>query len=57
VSLPGERLLIACIGGPTSGRLVYAPAPLEIAERGGIYVLQDDGPIEDWRYVWVPYEL
>ena len=57
MSLRGERMLIGCIGGPTNGRLVYAPAPLEIPERGGIYVLQDEGPVEDWRYLWVPNEL
>lgn len=51
---PGERMLIACEGGPSSSRLVHHPPPLEIVERGGLYVLDDDGPVEGWRYVFVP---
>lgn len=51
---PGERMLLPCDGGPSMSRLVHWPAPLEIAERGGLYVLQDDGPVEEWRYLWVP---
>ena len=51
---PGERLLIACEGGPSISRLVHHPAPLEIEVRGGIYVLVDDGPVHEWRYVFVP---
>lgn len=50
----GERLLIRCEGGPTQSRLVHHPPPLEIDERGGTYVLVDDGPVETWRYVFVP---
>ena len=51
---PGERLLLGCEGGPSQSRLVHWPPPLEIAERGGMYVLEDDGPPESWRYVFVP---
>ena len=51
---PGDRLLIACEGGPSSSRLVQHPPPLEIVERGGVYVLVDDGPAASWRYVFVP---
>ena len=51
---PGERMLIRCEGGPSSSRLVHSPPPLEILERGGIYVLQDDGPPEEWSYLFVP---
>lgn len=51
---PGERLLIACEGGPSWSRLVEHPPPLEIVERGGLYVLDDDGPVDTWRYVFVP---
>jgi hypothetical protein len=51
----GDRLLIGCDGGPSQSRLVHHPAPLEIVERGGLYVLDDDGPDPGaWRYVWVP---
>jgi len=47
-------MLIACEGGPSKGRLVHHPPPLEIVERGGLYVLVDDGPVETWRYLFVP---
>ncbi len=50
----GERLLIPCEGGPGRSRLVLAPPPVELAERGGTYVLVDVGPPHDWRYAWVP---
>jgi hypothetical protein len=52
-----DRLLIGCDGGPSQSRLVHEPAPLEIVERGGTYVLQDDGvDPSGWRYLWVPNE-
>jgi hypothetical protein len=47
-------MLIACDGGPSNSRLIHWPAPLEIPERGGLYVLQDTGPVEEWTYLWVP---
>ena len=50
----GERLLIPCDGGPSQSRLVHWPVPVEIVDRGGLYVLRDDGPIAAWCYVWVP---
>lgn len=50
----GDRLLLACDGGPSQSRLVHWPVPLEIPDRGGVYVLVDDaGPPESWRYHWV----
>jgi hypothetical protein len=48
----GERLLIPCEGGPSMSRLVHEPAPLEIVERGGLYVLDDTDP-GGLRYVWM----
>jgi len=51
---PGERMLLGCEGGPSQSRLVHWPPPLEIVERGGMYVLEDDGPPDSWRYVFVP---
>ena len=51
---PGERMLIRCEGGPSTSRLVRFPPPLEVDERDGVYVLDDDGPIESWRYVFLP---
>lgn len=52
----GERMLIGCVGGPSSSRLVHWRPPLEVVDRGGMYVLQDDGPVDSWLYVWVPDE-
>jgi hypothetical protein len=51
---PGDRIFVACEGGPSNSRLETYPPRLEIAERDGIYVLEDDGPREQWRYVFVP---
>ena len=31
------------------------PPPLEVAEGGGVYVLEDDGEPSDWRYVYVDH--
>lgn len=53
----GERMLIVCEGGPSNTRLVRYPPPLEIEEHDGVYVLEDDGPPERWRYLFVPHEL
>jgi hypothetical protein len=50
----GERMLIPCDGGPSTSRLVRYPPPVEIDERGGTYVLVDDGPATEWRYQFVP---
>jgi hypothetical protein len=49
----GERMLIWCEGGPSPGRAVHFPPPLEIDVAGGRYVLVDDGPPEDWHYAFV----
>ncbi len=49
----GERMLIRCQGGPCNSRLVRYPPPLEIEERGGMYVLVDDGPVGKWTYEFV----
>jgi hypothetical protein len=50
---PGDRMLIPCEGGPCISRLVRYPPPLEIEERGGMYVLVDDGSAEHWTYEFV----
>ena len=49
----GERMLIPCDGGPSHSRLVRYPPPVEIQERGGMYVLVDNGPPQQWRYEFV----
>jgi hypothetical protein len=51
---PGDRMLIACDGGPSVSRLVRYPPPLEIDVGDGVYVLDDGGPVETWRYEFVP---
>ena len=50
---PGDRFLIPCEGGPSIYRLEVFPPHLEIAEHDGMYVLIDDGPRDEWRYVFV----
>jgi hypothetical protein len=50
---PGDRLFIACDGGPCTSRLEVFPPRLEIRERDGMYVLDDNGPRDGWRYVFV----
>ncbi len=52
----GERLFIPCDGGPSASRLERWPPAVEVEEPTGAYVLVDDGPPEDWRYVFVPRE-
>jgi hypothetical protein len=52
----GDRMLVPCNGGPSISRLVRYPPPLEIEERGGVYVLVDDGPPELWRYEFIRLE-
>jgi len=47
----GERTLLWC--GPSIGRATTYPPPLEIAVDGGMYVLVDDGPAEQWRYRFI----
>jgi hypothetical protein len=52
---PADRLFMACVGGPSISRWEIYPPPLEIDERHGLYVLEDDGPVEQWRYLFVPH--
>jgi hypothetical protein len=52
----GDRMFIACEGGPSVSRLETFPPRLEVEEPDGTYVLVDDGPRETWRYVFVPRE-
>jgi hypothetical protein len=50
----GDRMFVACEGGPSRSRLEQFPPRLEIEERDGTYVLFDEGPRDAWRYVFVP---
>jgi hypothetical protein len=50
----GDRMLLRCDGGRRSSRLERFPPPLEVEEREGVYVLVDDGPPSEWRYIFVP---
>jgi hypothetical protein len=54
VTAPGETMLIMCVGGPRMCQVRTFPPPLEIGERGGVYVLVDEGPEHDWFYEFVP---
>ena len=54
---PGDRLFVACEGGPAASRLEHYPPRLEVPEKDGVYVLVDDGPRDTWRYVFVPSEI
>ena len=47
-------MLIRCEGGPCSSRVEMFPPRLEVEERDGMYVLRDDGPRDNWCYVFVP---
>jgi hypothetical protein len=49
----GDRMFIRCEGGPCSSRLETFPPRIEIQERGGLYVLVDDGPPGAWVYQFV----
>lgn len=50
----GDRMFVACEGGPSRSRLEVFPPQLEVEERDGVYVLVDEGPRDQWRYVFVP---
>jgi hypothetical protein len=54
---PGDRIFVGCEGGPSISRLEIYPPRVEIEERDGIYVLEDDGSPEQWRYLFVPRKL
>ena len=49
-------MLVWCEGGPSIGRAVTYPPPLEIDAASGVYVLVDNGPPEEWHYAFVPHE-
>jgi hypothetical protein len=49
----GDRRFIRCEGGPCISRLETFPPRVEIQEKGGLYVLVDDGPLEAWTYQFV----
>ncbi len=50
---PGRQLMIRCMDGPSRVQLETFPPRLEIRERGGVYVLDDDGPVHGWTYRFV----
>jgi hypothetical protein len=49
-------MLLWCEGGPSIGRAIVYPPPLEIGVEGGTYVLVEDGPVEQWRYQFIASE-
>ncbi len=48
----GDRLHLPCKGGPSRCLVEHFPPRCEIDERGGVYVLVDEG--QDGRYLFVP---
>ena len=50
----GERRFVACSGGPSRSRRERFLPPLEAVERSGVYVVVDDGAVEDWYYLFIP---
>jgi hypothetical protein len=50
-------MFLPCQGGPCRSRLERFPPPLEINEKDGVYVLVDDGPPENWSYLFLPHTL
>jgi hypothetical protein len=50
----GDPIVIRCDGGPRTSRPETFPPRFEVAEKGGLYVLLDEGPIADWKYQFVP---
>jgi hypothetical protein len=50
----GDKLFVPCEGGPSTTRLETYPPRLELHERGGSYILIDEGLREEWRYLFVP---
>lgn len=50
---PGDEMMIWCDGGRSMIKRQVFPPDGEIVEEDGIYVLHDDGPPTQWRYVFV----
>jgi hypothetical protein len=49
----GDKMFIRCEGGPCLSRLETFPPRIEVPERGGLYVLVDEGPVASWLYQFV----
>jgi len=54
--IDGERMLLPCVGGPTSWHAASYPPPLEFETDDGVYVLIDDGIADQWSYEFVRVE-
>ena len=50
---PGELVMIRCVDGPRRALFETFPPRLEIPHHGGVYVLEDDGPVRYWTYRFV----
>ncbi len=46
-------MLLWCTGGPSMCRAVTYPPPPEIDLDEGLYVLVDDGEVDQWRYDFI----
>jgi len=45
--------MIWCVGGPAMMKRQRFPPEVEIPERGGVYVLDDEGDPTCWRYLFL----
>lgn len=52
----GDEMMIWCEGGRSLIKRQVFPPEVEIVEADGMYVLHDDGPPTQWRYVFVTSE-
>ena len=50
---PGRLMMIRCEDGPSRVQHETFPPRLEIRHRGGVYLLDDDGPVHGWTYWFV----
>ena len=49
-------MLLWCRGGPSICRATTYPPPFEISVEGGMYVLVDEGSVDEWHYSFVQTE-
>lgn len=53
LSPAGRRFPVTTVASSSAASLTYPP-PLEIDADNKMYVLVDDGPPEQWHYVFIP---
>ena len=53
---PGDLMFIGSEGGQCISRLEAFPPDWKLQKKGDLYLLDDDGPLEEWLYQFVPNE-